>query len=44
LRQKPNPTDQDISSEITNICRCGTYNRVRTAIKLAANGGEPRRG
>jgi isoquinoline 1-oxidoreductase alpha subunit len=44
LRSKPNPTDQDISSEITNICRCGTYNRVRAAIKLAANGGEPRRG
>jgi isoquinoline 1-oxidoreductase alpha subunit len=40
LAQNPNPTDEDISAEITNICRCGTYNRVRAAIKLAANGGE----
>ena len=44
LAQKPNPTDDDISSEITNICRCGTYNRVRAAIKLAAQGGQGRRG
>jgi isoquinoline 1-oxidoreductase subunit alpha len=44
LQSKPNPTDEDISTEITNICRCGTYNRIRAAIKLAANGGEPRRG
>ena len=44
LAQKPNPTDDDINSEITNICRCGTYNRVRAAIKLAAQGGEVRRG
>jgi isoquinoline 1-oxidoreductase alpha subunit len=40
LEQNPNPTDEDINAEITNICRCGTYNRVRAAIKLAANGGE----
>ena len=40
LQQNPNPTDEDINAEITNICRCGTYNRVRAAIKLAANGGE----
>jgi isoquinoline 1-oxidoreductase alpha subunit len=40
LQQYPNPTDEDINAEITNICRCGTYNRVRAAIKLAANGGE----
>jgi isoquinoline 1-oxidoreductase alpha subunit len=44
LAQKPNPTDDDINSEITNICRCGTYNRVRAAIKLAAQGGNVRRG
>jgi isoquinoline 1-oxidoreductase alpha subunit len=44
LAQKPSPTDDDINSEITNICRCGTYNRVRAAIKLAAQGGEVRRG
>ena len=40
LTQKPNPNDDDINSEITNICRCGTYNRVRAAIKLAARGGD----
>jgi isoquinoline 1-oxidoreductase alpha subunit len=40
LQQNPKPTDADINSEITNICRCGTYNRVRAAIKLAANGGQ----
>jgi isoquinoline 1-oxidoreductase alpha subunit len=44
LQQNPKPTDDDINSEITNICRCGTYNRVRAAIKLAANGGEVGRG
>ncbi len=41
---KPKPTDEDINAEMTNICRCGTYNRVRAAIKLAAEGGEMRRG
>ena len=43
LAQKPKPTDDDLNTEITNICRCGTYNRVRAAIKLAA-GGETRQG
>jgi isoquinoline 1-oxidoreductase alpha subunit len=38
LKAKPNPTDQDIDDYMTNICRCGTYNRVRAAIKLAASG------
>jgi isoquinoline 1-oxidoreductase alpha subunit len=42
LNQNPKPNDADISSEITNICRCGTYNRVRAAIHLAAEGGEIR--
>ena len=36
LRDKPKPTDADIDAEITNICRCGTFNRVRAAIKEAA--------
>jgi len=36
LRNKPNPSDADIDEAMTNICRCGTYNRVRAAIKLAA--------
>ena len=44
LAQKPNPTDDDINAGITNICRCGTYQRIRAAIKLAAQGGEVRRG
>jgi isoquinoline 1-oxidoreductase subunit alpha len=39
LKVKPKPTDADIDEAITNICRCGTYNRVRAAIKLAADGG-----
>ncbi|HEY1394151.1 MAG TPA: (2Fe-2S)-binding protein [Methylibium sp.] len=32
----PKPTDQDIDRSITNICRCGTYSRVRAAIHSAA--------
>jgi isoquinoline 1-oxidoreductase alpha subunit len=39
LKAKPNPTDADIDEAMTNICRCGTYNRVRAAIKLVARGG-----
>ena len=39
LKDKPRPSDADIDAAMTNICRCGTYNRVRAAIKLAANGG-----
>ncbi|MGQ0773665.1 MAG: (2Fe-2S)-binding protein [Pseudonocardiales bacterium] len=35
LRKNPNPTDQDID-KIENICRCGTYFRIREAIKQAA--------
>ena len=38
LKDKPRPTDADIDAAITNICRCGTYNRVRAAIKQAATG------
>ena len=37
LKQKPNPTDAEIDAAITNICRCGTYQRVRAAIHSAAN-------
>ena len=40
LKKTPKPTDEAINSEITNICRCGTYNRGRAAIKLAANRGQ----
>jgi isoquinoline 1-oxidoreductase alpha subunit len=38
LDKKPRPTDADIDEAITNICRCGTYQRVRSAIKRAARG------
>jgi isoquinoline 1-oxidoreductase alpha subunit len=38
LKQKPKPTDADINSEITNICRCGTFQQVREAIHaISAN-------
>ena len=36
LREKPRPTDADIDVAITNICRCGTYARIRQAIHAAA--------
>jgi isoquinoline 1-oxidoreductase alpha subunit len=37
LAEKPRPSDADIDATITNICRCGTYHRVRRAIHRAAN-------
>jgi isoquinoline 1-oxidoreductase alpha subunit len=37
LKKKPKPTDADIDSAITNICRCGTFQQVRAAIHAAAN-------
>lgn len=37
LTLKPKPTDADIDKEITNICRCGTFQQVRAAIHAAAN-------
>jgi isoquinoline 1-oxidoreductase subunit alpha len=36
LARNPNPTDDDIDSGMTNICRCGTYPRMRAAIRRAA--------
>jgi isoquinoline 1-oxidoreductase alpha subunit len=41
LADKPKPSDADIDRAMTNICRCGTYNRVRAAIKVAS-GQAPR--
>jgi isoquinoline 1-oxidoreductase alpha subunit len=38
LKDKPRPTDADIDAAITNICRCGTYQRIRAAIHAAAAG------
>jgi len=40
LKNIPNPTDQDIDTNVDNICRCGTYPRVRAAIHKAAAGSE----
>ena len=37
LADKPKPTDADIDATMTNICRCGTYHKVRAAIHLAAD-------
>jgi isoquinoline 1-oxidoreductase alpha subunit len=36
LKDKPKPTDADIDEAMTNICRCGTYQRVRAAIHTAS--------
>jgi len=36
LKDKPKPTDADIDEAMTNICRCGTYQRIRAAIHTAA--------
>jgi isoquinoline 1-oxidoreductase alpha subunit len=36
LKDKPKPTDAEIDAAITNICRCGTYQRIRAAIHEAA--------
>jgi isoquinoline 1-oxidoreductase alpha subunit len=43
VQAKPKPTDADIDAAMTNICRCGTYNRVRAAIKVATQGGDASR-
>jgi isoquinoline 1-oxidoreductase alpha subunit len=42
LKQKKDPSDADIDAAMTNICRCGTYNRVRKAIHVVARGGDVR--
>jgi isoquinoline 1-oxidoreductase alpha subunit len=42
LARTPNPTDQDIDRTMAgNICRCGTYQRIRAAIKTAAASSQP---
>jgi isoquinoline 1-oxidoreductase alpha subunit len=41
LAKNPQPTDADIDRSITNLCRCGTYERVRRAIHRAAGAGLP---
>jgi isoquinoline 1-oxidoreductase subunit alpha len=37
LKEKPKPTDADIDAAITNICRCGSYQRIRAAIHAVAD-------
>lgn len=37
LANNPNPSDEEIGSNMTNVCRCGTYNRIRTAIRTASS-------
>ena len=36
LRKNPNPSDKDIDEAMTNICRCGTYQRIRAGVHMAA--------
>lgn len=38
MKRSPNPSAQQVREAMTNICRCGTYNRVQAAIQLAAKG------
>ncbi|HVO36396.1 MAG TPA: (2Fe-2S)-binding protein [Gemmatimonadales bacterium] len=39
LAKRPHPTDAEIDAEMTNLCTCGTYQRIRAAIHRAAGGG-----
>src|SRR6478609_1872584 len=41
LAKNPNPSDADIDAAMTNICRCGTYQRIRAAIHMAASTKKP---
>jgi isoquinoline 1-oxidoreductase alpha subunit len=44
LRRRPTPTDEDIDAVMSaNLCRCGAYQRIRSAIHRAARGGEDAR-
>ena len=36
LKKNPKPSDRDIDAAMTNICRCGTYQRIRAAVNMAA--------
>ena len=36
LKSKPRPTEAEVRENITNICRCGTYNRVQAAIMMVS--------
>ena len=41
LAKNPDPSDSDIDAAMTNICRCGTYQRIRAAIHMAASSKKP---
>jgi isoquinoline 1-oxidoreductase alpha subunit len=38
MKERPHPTDEEIDAAMTNLCRCGTYARIRSAIHRAARG------
>ena len=40
LKARPKPTDDEIAQAMTNLCRCGTYQRVKLAIRRAAHAGK----
>jgi len=40
LAKNPKPTDKDIDEAMTNLCRCGTYQRIRAAVHMAAGAGK----
>ncbi|MEO0499069.1 MAG: (2Fe-2S)-binding protein [Pseudomonadota bacterium] len=40
LKDNPDPTDEDVRTGITNLCRCGTYPRIRKAVLRAAEAGD----
>ena len=42
LKKTPKPSDRDIDEAMTNICRCGTYQRIRAAVHTAAGNGATR--
>ena len=43
LKKNPNPSDKDIDEAMTNICRCGTYQRIRAGVHMAAAAAKDRR-
>jgi len=38
LKQSPKPSEQEIAAAMINLCRCGTYNAIATALRHAAEG------
>jgi isoquinoline 1-oxidoreductase alpha subunit len=40
LATNPAPSDEEVATTVTNLCRCGTYPRVRRAIRALANGND----